>query len=100
MVRNELDVPILTMTDDTPLEGVPALFEPEAFEDVGIEPGGSETVVLGLDESGFPWKFWPFSRWAETPCWDDLYLIVESQDGRRFVHEPPLCIDGDWTISV
>ncbi len=39
------------------------------------------------------------SHWASASCRDDLYLIVEAEDGRRFVHEPPLCDDGHWVIS-
>ncbi|OLT30685.1 hypothetical protein BJF83_24660 [Nocardiopsis sp. CNR-923] len=90
-------MPVLTITSEDP--DAPTGFRPEDFEEVGVAPGEFEQVGLGLDEPGFPWNVWPFSHWARTPCRDDLYLLVESQDGRRFVHDPPLCIDGDWTIS-
>ena len=52
-----------------------------------------------MDDPDPPWGWWPFSIFADTQCRDDLYVLAETEDGQRFVHEPPVCEDGEWTVS-
>ncbi|MFE9641718.1 hypothetical protein ACFYOC_22095 [Nocardiopsis alba] len=94
MITNDLDSPIQHWTGAYPDE--PSGAEIPSYS---TKPGASIEVRLTYEEPGFPWGIWPISYWAPASCRDDLYLIVEAEDGRRLVHEPPLCDDGHWVIS-
>ena len=97
IVRNGLDVPILVTTDEDPEAGTS--WEAENFDDFGVEPGGFRMVTPRMDDPEPPWGSWPLSIWADPQCRDDLYVLVETEDGQRFVYEPPVCEDGEWTVS-
>lgn len=94
LLTNELDVPIRHWIGMNPEE--PSGSENPTFP---AKPGASKEVHLVYDDPAFPWGIWPVSYWAPASCRDDLYLFVEAEDGREFVHEPPLCNDGHWIIS-
>lgn len=40
------------------------------------------------------------ARREPLPCWHELYLIAASEGGRRFVHDPPLRLDGEWILAA
>lgn len=94
LITNELDVPIRHWRGLDPNE--PSGSEYPSYP---TTPGASLEVYPTYDDPDFPWGIWPISYWAPASCRDDLYLIVEAEDGRKFVHEPPLCDDDHWVIS-
>ena len=94
LITNELGVPIRYWRGfdaDEPSDSAVQVYP--------TEPGSTLEIYPSYDDPDFPWGIWPISHWAPASCRDDLYLIVEAEDGRRFVHEPPLCDDGRWVIS-
>ena len=96
-VRNGLDVPILVTTEEDP--EAETEWGQADFASFGVGPGMVRQMTPPMDDPDPPWGWWPFSIFADTQCRDDMYVLAETEDGQRFVHEPPICEDGEWTVS-